>query len=340
MKKVVVEAPSNLAFVKYWGKINSELNIPYNSSISVNLSNAKTTTTIQFDEDLKEDEVVNASGKTSASFSFRITNHLNRIRSIAKVDTKARVFTQNTFPTGVGIASSASGFAALTLASITALDLKLSEKELSSLSRLGSGSACRSIPNGFVEWRAGSDNDTSYAVSIAQPNYWDISILSVVVTKKEKEYSSTDGHALSLNSPFFEARMKQLPERLNTVRKAILEKDFDAFGREIEIEAISMHSIAMTAQSQNMKSWISGIYYWIPETLELIKEVQKWRSEGLRLYFTLDAGPTVHLVCETNNMSQVKSAIDALEKKASNRTWDTLINFPTLGARVLKVEPS
>ncbi|HBG74167.1 MAG: diphosphomevalonate decarboxylase [Chloroflexi bacterium GWB2_49_20] len=335
--KATAEAPANLAFVKYWGKQDSDLRIPTNNSISVNLSKAKTITSVEFDSTLNEDQlsVTNRDIPLESDFSNRVFRHLDRMRSLAGINQKAIVHTQNTFPTGVGIASSASGFAALTIAACSALGLDLTEKELSEMARLGSGSACRSIPDGFTEWIAADINNSSYAVQIAPADHWDLNIVTVVVSKQAKQLSSTYGHSLAMASPFFKARLESLPVRLETVRSAILGRDFDTFGRETEMEAISFHSIAMTSPIQNPGSWISGAYYWLPESLELILSVQQWRGSGLGVYFTLDAGPTVHLICLHKDLDRVISAVHEVESSRSDRKWDILINDPAMGAHLI-----
>lgn len=337
MFKATAVAPANLAFVKYWGKIDPRINLPCNNSISVNLSEAFTTTTVEFDPSYQNDEVVsvNATEKASTKFSARVSAHLNRIRSIANVSFKARVTTENSFPSGVGIASSASGFAALTLAAIGALGLELSNNQISAIARLGSGSACRSIPDGFVEWIAGKDNDTSYAITLAPPNHWRINIVSVVVSQITKKTSSTDGHSLAPMSPFFEKRLDTIEKRLELVRNSIRDKDFQQFGRELEKEAISMHAIAMTSPIETIDGWISGCYYWLPDTLELMLAAQNWRTNGLNTFFTLDAGPTVHFICQDDDLTNLLSNIDILKNKYPLREWRIMINQPSLGARLI-----
>lgn len=335
--KVTAEAPANLAFVKYWGKKDAKLRIPTNNSISVNLSEAKTITTVDFDLDYTEDQIITPESQSppKAEFVRRVVEHLGRVRTLASTNLKAIVTTKNTFPSGVGIASSASGFAALSLAASAALGLNLSSSELSRLARLGSGSACRSIPDGFSEWRAGDSDETSYAVQVAPADHWDIRIVTVAVSRKEKKLSSTDGHSLALTSPFFEARLGTIPQRLDTVRRAILEREFDLLGREVEMEAISFHTIAMTAPIPSEEGWLSGAYYWLPDSLEIMLAVQEWRNAGLEVYFTLDAGPTVHLLCVQRNVEQVITSVRELERSKADRTWDIFVNAPSMGAKVV-----
>ena len=336
IRKATAEAPSNLAFVKYWGKKDSALRIPTNNSISMNLSNARTITSVQFDPGLAADQVIlkGSDQVPGPGYVARVSKHLDRVREMAGDTTRAVVVTENTFPESVGIASSASGFAALSVAAAAAIGLALSEKELTILARLGSGSACRSIPSGFVEWEAGSDSQTSYARQIAPHDHWEISIITVIVTSQSKKISSTLGHELALASPYFKARMETLDARLQNVRRAILQKDFEHFGREIESEAISLHLIAMTSPYEGA-AWNSGAYYWSPETLELILAVQEWRAKGLETYFTLDAGPTVHLLCRRADEGKIIAAVREVETSRPGRSWQILRNHPALGASLI-----
>jgi diphosphomevalonate decarboxylase len=334
MSKATAVAHSNLAFVKYWGKIDETLNLPLNSSISMTLSNAKTTTTVRFDEDLPHDQVIVAGQAQNAEgrFAQRISQHLDRIRALANVQTPAEVITENTFPVSAGFASSASGLAALSLAGSAALNLNLSERDLTILARRGSGSASRSIPAGFVEWYAAQTSEDSYAEQIAPPEHWDIRDVAVIVSNEEKSVSSSLGHKLAQESPFWESRQPLLPKRLETVRQAIQERDFETFGRELEAEAISMHAIALTSSYSTNGHWHSGIYYWTPDTLELLIAVQQWRQDGIPVYFTLDAGPTVHLICPAEYEAQITAAVQAVQ---GNRNWSTLVNAPAPGAYLL-----
>ncbi len=324
-------AHSNLAFVKYWGKVDSTLNLPQNGSISMNLSSVTTTTTVEFNSTLEADEI-NIKDDEKTATKLRTQKHLDRIRSIAGVKMYARVSSENSFPMGVGIASSASGMAALTLAACSALELDLSLKELSILARQGSGSACRSILSGFVEWLPGNSSEESFAVQIAEPDHWNIVDIAVSVSKTEKTVSSSEGHKFVANSPFWDSRLGTIQKRLEIVRRSIIEKDFRTFGREVESEALSLHAIAFTSSYEKENTWYSGIYYWTPETLELLIAIQEWRKRGLELYFTLDAGPTVHILCENHSMTDVLNAITIIK---GERDWNVYINHPAKGAYIL-----
>jgi len=331
MNQATAIAHANLAFVKYWGKKDPVLNLPANNSISMNLSAAYTTTTVVFANDLLDDEVQLDGEDADQKFADRVGRHLDRIRQYAGVYTRARVETRNTFPASAGIASSASGFAALTLAAVAALGMELSERELSILARQGSGSACRSIPDGFVEWRTGATNRDSYAESIAPAEHWDLLDVAVIVADQPKGVSSSLGHRLAPDSPFWAMRQAQLPERLEQVRRAIHERDFVTFGQEIETEALSLHAIMLTSAHEVAGSWRSGIYYWLPDTLELLIAVQNWRADGIPVYFTLDAGPTVHLLCPAERGEQVQEAVWLTQGR---RNWSMIVSLPAVGARL------
>lgn len=339
METYTAVAYANLAFVKYWGKRDPLLNIPLNGSISMTLSAARTETSVTLTPQETSDIVYVGLDRHPASPSFakRVTAHLDRLRRLAGVNTPACVVTHNAFPTGAGFASSASGMAALTVAGASAFGLTLSEVELSALARAASGSACRSIPAGFVEWLAGTSHEDSFARQIAPPDHWDIVDIAVVVSAQEKEVPSSEGHQLALNSPFWSARLETLPRRLDVVRRAILERDFDVFGRELESEAMSMHAVALTSAYTANGVWHSGIYYLLPDTLEIITAIQMWRAAGLPVYFTLDAGPTVHLITCQPFVDDVTDVVHQLEARRDGRQWQLFISHPAPGAHLLSI---
>lgn len=313
---------SNIAFIKYWGNRDPGLRIPWNDSISMNLSNATTTTTVTFDDGLTEDVVVIGDQEVSGAARARVIAHLDRVREMAGITARARVVSRNSFPMGTGIASSASAFAALSLAATTAAGLTLSEQELSCLARLGSGSACRSVPAGFTWWQAGASHQTSFAVQLAPPDHWDLRDLVVVVSTEHKAVTSAEGHSLAPTSPFFQERLAHLPARLETVRRALLERDLETFGQAIEAEAIELHLIALTSQP--------SLNYLAPATLQVIHAVQVWRAEGLPVYFTLDAGPNVHLICQGAHEEELRIRLADFPA-----VQDIIVNAPGPGTRLV-----
>ncbi|MBI3764764.1 MAG: diphosphomevalonate decarboxylase, partial [Chloroflexi bacterium] len=175
---------ANIAFIKYWGNRDSDLRLPANSSLSMNLAGLETRTTVAFDSALPGDEVVIDGVPQSGPAKERVSKHLDHVRRLARLESPARVGSVNNFPIGTGIASSASAFAALTVAACAAAGLLLSERELSALARLGSGSAARSVPGGFVEWIAAERHEDSFAFSIAPPEHWALVDLVAVVSRE------------------------------------------------------------------------------------------------------------------------------------------------------------
>ncbi len=295
-------AHPNIAFIKYWGNKDHDLRIPANGSISMNLAPLETRTTVSFDTDLKEDQLVLNGESATAAALQRVSTLLDRVRGMAEVKTFARVVSENNFPTGAGIASSASAFAALTLAAVTSLGLELPEQQLSALARTGSGSASRSIPGGFVEWIP--DQESSHAFSIAGPEHWALVDFVVLINREHKAVVSSEGHKLADTSPLQEGRVLDAGRRLEICRKALLEKDFQTFAEIVELDSTLMHSVMMTSTPP--------LYYWDPGTLEIMKAVRSWRASGLQVCFTIDAGPNVHLICPESASDAVKRKLTAL----------------------------
>ena len=193
--KVTARAHTNIALVKYWGKEDEELIIPQNNSLSLTLDHFYTDTTVQFDPDLTADQFT-LNGQ--AQETTKITKFLDIIRQMASSQLFARVESTNHVPTMAGLASSASAYAALALAGSKALGLDLSSKDLSRLARRGSGSACRSIYGGFVEWQKGDSDQTSYAVPLVENLDWDLKMIAIVVNDKQKKIASRAGRLLSI----------------------------------------------------------------------------------------------------------------------------------------------
>lgn len=304
MKSTAV-APSNIAFVKYWGKKDEVLRLPENGSISMNLSGLTTMTTVEFDPSYKED-LIEINGTKELNEGNRAIKHLDRIRMLAKINDKARVVTTNNFPTGTGLSSSASGFAALTVAAATAAGLHLSEKKLSILARQGSGSACRSIPNGITGWLDGDTSDTSYAVSLYPPEYWDLCDVVAVVSEGKKDVASTAGMKLAGESPFFQARLARMKDKIANVKQALQKKDFQQLGQFIEAEALELHAIMLTSTP--------SLIYWTPGTLRIMKLCKVWRDEGIPVYFTINTGQDIHLICEKPFVEPLKKKLAEVEE--------------------------
>lgn len=321
--KITAVSPSNIAFIKYWGKINPKLNIPYNDSISMNLDSCFTKTTTEFDPKLKEDRVFIGGKEVGGEKKDRVVEILNLIRKKAGIKVFARVESENNFPSDAGIASSASGFSALALSASRAAGLNLTEKKLSILARTGSGSACRSIPDGFTYWKKGKDNATSYAFKIAEPGFWDIRDIIAVTSLTGKKTSSTEGHSLAKTSPYFEKRIKGVGKRTLNLKKALIKKDFKTFGELLEEEAVDLHVMAMTSRP--------AVFYWNSGTMSVMHKIFELREKGILCYFTMDAGPNVHIICEGKNEKRIKKEIEKLPEVEK-----VIVNKPGKGARIVK----
>jgi diphosphomevalonate decarboxylase len=283
------QACPNIAFIKYWGNRDNILRLPMNGSISMNLDRLTTRTTVSFQPSLAFDELIINGHEITGAGLDRVSYILDIIRGMANIHDRAEVMTENNFPAGAGIASSASAFAALALAGSKAAGLVPSEPELSRLARRGSGSAARSIPSGFVEWQVGTTDEDSIAFSIAEPNHWDLVDCIAIVSTLHKKTGSTEGHSIAPTSPLQAARVADAPHRLELCRDAILKRDFDAFTSIVELDSDMMHAVMMTSTP--------ALHYWKPTSLEVMNSVRAWRSEGIPICYTMDAGANVHVIC-------------------------------------------
>jgi diphosphomevalonate decarboxylase len=205
---------------------------------------------------------------------------------------------------GTGIASSASAFAALSLAANRAAGLNLDQRDLSRLARRESGSASRSIPGGFVEWHAGTGDDDSFATSIAPPEHWDLVDCIAIVSQEHKATGSVEGHALATTSPLQAARIQATRQHLDICRQAILQRDFEAFARVTELDNNMMHAVMITSTPQ--------LLYWQPTTLAIMHAVRDWRGAGVPVCYTIDAGPNVHVLCLRAALEQTLAQLKAI----------------------------
>lgn len=319
--------PSNIAFLKYWGKRDPALQWPANDSLSMTLTNAKTITSARrraggFDSFQFQDKLIDS----VTSPQNKVFLHLNRLRNELNLEGHLHIHSENTFPSDCGIASSASGFAALTMAGIAALletndwnELALrgaSKESIAHWARLGSGSAGRSCFGGFVQWTAG-ENPTSQKIAPLYPaSHWDLCDVIVILDDDKKSMSSSEAHLAAWGSPLFKTRLAGIPERLRRMRAAIEIRDVEKLGVELEAECLEMHSVAMTGTP--------AVCYLKPETTEFTTWVREQRSLGwLPAWFTIDAGPNVHLICERQNQDLV---VDAINKKWRERRTKIMID--------------
>ncbi len=298
--QATASACANIAFIKYWGNRDHQLRLPANASLSMNMAGLTTTTAVVFDPSLTSDVLILGGREIHSAGRDRVSCLLDRVRQLARLPLFARVESRNAFPSGAGLASSASGFAALALASSAAAGLHLSEAELSRLARLGSGSACRSIPGGYVEWEPGTDDATSYAHSIAAPDHWDVRDVIAIVDVAHKSIGSTEGHQLAATSPLQLARVTSAPDRLARARSAVLNRDFKTLAEVVELDSLMMHAVMMTSSPSQ------------PATIAVMHAVINWRQAGLPACSTIDAGPNVHVLCLGEAAPEVERRLRAI----------------------------
>jgi diphosphomevalonate decarboxylase len=297
-------AHPNIAMIKYWGNRDNHLNIPVNGSISMNLESLETRTTIEFSPDFASDQL-SINGSTIDGLALkRMGSFLDHVRLFTHSNLAAHVMSTSNYPSDAGLASSAAAYAALALAAAHALGLNLSEADLSRLARRGSGSACRSIPPGFVEWLPGKTDSDSYAISIAPPEHWEIKDCIAIIQDKPKNIASYEGHLLAQTSPIQSARVQDAPRRLDICRQAILKRDFEALAQVVELDSNLMHAVMMTSTP--------SLYYWEPTSLEIIRAIPSWRSQGIPVCFTLDAGANVHVLCSADESKRVADLLKSI----------------------------
>lgn len=293
-------AHPNIALIKYWGNADDALRLPATPSLSMNLGSLQTVTTVAFDDSLPGDELtINGVPFTGPALE-RVTANLDLVRRQAGLTYRARIESESNVPVGSGIASSSAAFAALSVAAAAAAGLDLDETALSRLARRGSGSASRSVPAGFCLWQTG-DDESSVARSIAPPDHWELRDVVAIVSQEHKEVGSSGGHPLARTSPLQAARVAGVESRLEACREALLNRDLPALGPVIEEDTVIMHAVMMSSRPP--------LYYWTPTTMALILAAERWRQQGLPVYFTIDAGPNVHLICESDVALQVEAEL-------------------------------
>jgi diphosphomevalonate decarboxylase len=280
--------------------------VPAGGSISITLDALWSETSVELDASLGADEFT-LNGRRRAEEAGKVSACLDLLRARAGVRTRARVTSRNNFPTGAGLASSASGFAALVTAAVAALDLSLSPRERSIVARRGSGSAARSIFGGFVEMHAGTaaDGEDSFAEPLLDANAWPLEVVIAVTASGEKEVGSSSGMTRSAaSSPYYPAWVAEQPADLATARAAIQSGDFAALADVAEHNCLKMHAAAIAARPP--------LVYWNGATVECMHAVRRLRAAGVPVFFTIDAGPQLKAVCAPGARPQVEAALRTL----------------------------
>lgn len=296
-------ARANIALVKYWGKSDTALNLPAVGSISITLDELVTETLVEFDPSLETD-TFSLNGEQRNDQRHRITDCLTFLRQQRGVDYGARVESHNRFPTAAGLASSASGFAALAAAGARALELSLDDKSLSIVARRGSGSAARSVFGGFVEMHRGQAGiaDSAYAECLAPADHWPLEVVIAVTDLAEKPVSSSSGMGRSLLTSFFQPWVEGQDADLDTAREAIRQRDFDKLADVSERSCLKMHGLMLA----------SGLIYWRGATVEAMHRVRALRGEGSPVFFTIDAGPQLKAICGPGTAATVARALETI----------------------------
>lgn len=321
-RTATARAHSNIALVKYWGKRDAALNIPAVGSISITLDALSTDTRVTFGSGLEQDEFWLAGTRADAT---RASHLLDIVRDSSGVSSRAVVESTNNFPTAAGLASSASGFAALAVAASAAAGLSLDDRELSILARRGSGSAARSLFGGIVELYAGIRDDglDSFAEPVLAPESWPLTVVVAITELGQKSVNSTTGMGGSaLTSPFYPAWVDTGTDDLAAMRLAIATRDFEQLGELAEYSCLKLHALMMSTRP--------ALLYWNAATMTSIHAVRELRASGIPVYFTIDAGPQVKALCLPGHARMVADALGQVPG-----VHETRISALGRGARLL-----
>jgi diphosphomevalonate decarboxylase len=320
-------AGTNIALVKYWGKRDANLNLPAAGSLSLTLDGLGTRTSVRFSDALAADRLTLNGAEADARATARATRFLDRVRVRARLSARAEIASDNSMPTASGLASSASGFAALAVAATRAAGLSLSPAELSELARLGSGSAARSIFGGFVEMAHGERVDGADAVAAPVPGgalWTDVRLVVAVTSNAAKAIGSTEAmERTARTSPYYAPWIASVPGDLIEARAAVAARDLLRLGAVAERSALRMHASAMAADP--------GILYWTAPTLAAIETVRGLRAAGLAVFFTIDAGPHVKALCAAPDAPAVSEAL-----LRTSGVLRTVVAAPGRGAEVVE----
>ena len=283
--------------------------LPQNGSVSMTVDGFNTKTTVEFFDDYDRDIfVINGEEITEGKPYDKTVKFLDLIRERAGISQKARVATENNFPTAAGLASSASGFAAIAMAASKAAGMDLDNKELSMLARRGSGSATRSVEGGFVEWHRGEKDDgsDSFGEQIVPEDYWDFRMIACITSSEQKKVKSTAGMAQTIETcPYYKDWLATVNDDIKAAKDGIKDKDFTKVGSTAEFNALKMHATMITTKPP--------IIYWNDATMRIMHALIAWREEGLESYFTMDAGPQVKIMCMDKDMEELKKRLSGIE---------------------------
>lgn len=331
--RFTIEVPSNIAFLKYWGKDNVDQQWPANNSLSMTLNNCRTITNIQLNNQQDcfylHGQLLSATDRHGEKI-YRQINFLRQQLGLAN-SKFVTIDSRNTFPTSCGIASSASGIAALTIACLACwtdsydfaslATAGFDRSRLADLTRQGSGSAGRSLWGGFVRWQRGNSYRQQTLEQLYPASHWQLAdiIVSSAVSKTD---SSSYGHKLAKSSPMFNQRLFNLPQREQTLIKALDNRDFVTLGTILEEEALEFHRILTTSTPPLTyhDNDLQKIWHW----------VQQSRTKGQDAYFTIDAGGSVHIICQAQMMERISQQVQKVYGNRYLVLVDTIGTGPSL----------
>jgi diphosphomevalonate decarboxylase len=301
LMQATASAHPNVALIKYWGKQDVATNLPAVGSLSLTLGGLTTRTTVSFEDHLERDELV-INGVPDKGALSRVTRCLDMLRGHTGVQNFAQVSTTNDFPTGAGLASSASGYAALVKAGAAALQADITSDELDYIARIGSGSAPRSLHAGIVLLEKTAEPIGTKCHSVAAPDDWPLSVVVAVTSRQPKDVSSTGGMESSRKtSPTYQAWVDTHPADLAEGLNFVQQRDFAALAEISEHSCLKMHAVAMSSTPP--------LVYWSGATVACMQRVRELRKDGTPVFFTIDAGPQLKAVCLPEAASQVHKAL-------------------------------
>jgi diphosphomevalonate decarboxylase len=297
-------ARANIALAKYWGKSDIARNLPAVPSVSLTLGELVTETVVSFERKPGDDRFALDGKPANPEQRARVVALLDRVRSKAGIAHGALVTSENRFPTAAGLASSASGFAALAAAATRAAGLDLSSSAISALARRSSASAARSVYGGFVALAAGNPGDDDLcAQPIAPAEHWDVRLVLALTEKGPKAVSSTEAMERSRKtSPYYDAWIGAAPAWSAVVTRAIEARDLESLGEAMEQSTLAFHCCAITSRPSTL--------YWGPGTMAALHTVASLRSKGVPVWSTMDAGPHVKALCEAPDADRVRDALE------------------------------
>ena len=298
MRATAIAQP-NIALIKYWGKRDVTRNLPAVGSISITLCDLFTEISVQLDADLASD-VLYVNDERDDGMLPRISACLDEV--IGRSRMRARVNSACNFPIAAGLASSASAFAATTLAAAGAADLKLDDQRLARLAGQASGSAARSLYGGFVELSSNRDDIT--LTSLCDAEAWPLMIVVAITETAPKDVGSTAAMEISRKtSPFYASWVERQPQDLDTARNAIMDRDFQQLASIAEHNCLKMHSVMWASRPP--------VVYWNSATIQCLETVRRLQREGCNVFFNIDAGPQVKAVCLPDDAESVRVALAA-----------------------------